>query len=147
MSAFDFRLSTFSLVPLLRGPRFDAAFVRVEAYSRADGPAWVRMLLRLYERWAERMGFAIEWVDGQPGLHSDNHTDGLMRISGPFAHGLLRHEAGLHRLVHILQDGTGRRGTVFAAVDVVPDGEHPELPVGELLRQTFRSGGPTTQYS
>ena len=29
------------------------------------------------------------------------------------------------------------RGTSFAAVDVVPDGDHPELPVGELLRQVF----------
>jgi peptide chain release factor 2 len=105
------------------------------------------MLLRLYERWAERMGFAVEWIDGQPGLHSDDHTDGLLLIRGPFVHGLLRHEVGLHRLVHILQDRTGRRGTVFAAVDVVPDGEHPELPVEELMRQTFRYGGSTMQRS
>jgi peptide chain release factor 2 len=147
MSAFDFRLSTFALVPLLRGPRFDAAFVRVEAHARAEGPAWVRMLLWMYERWAGRMGFAIEWVDGQPDLHSDDQADGLFRIAGPFAYGLLRTESGIHRLVRVMADGSGRRGTTFAAVDVLPDGNHPELPPSELMRQTFRSGGPTSQYS
>lgn len=95
----------------------------------------------MYERWAERMSFAVQWVDGQPGLHSDHHADGLLLITGPFAHGLLRAEAGVHRLVRFLADGSGRRGTTFATVDVVPDGDHPELPPGELLRQTFRSGG------
>ena len=101
--------------------------------------------MRIYLRWAERMGFAVEWIDGQPELHDDHHGDALLRIAGPFAYGMLRGETGVHLLVRLAADG--RRWQYFAAVDVLPDGDHPLPPPGELRRDTFRSGGAASQYS
>jgi peptide chain release factor 2 len=142
MAAFDFRLSAFSLVPLLRGT-YDScgAFVAVRARTAVGAPSWVRVLLRVYQRWAERMGFQVEWIDGEPGLHAGDHGDGLLRISGPFAYGLLCGEAGVHRLVCAAPGAGGRRQSHFADVDVVPDCDLPPPPACELHRQTFRSGG------
>ncbi len=140
--AFGFRLSAFELIPRLAGPHDGGdAFLHVEAGAGGERAAWAGMLLRQYVRWAERMGFMVEWIDGEPGLHPDGHDDGLLRVAGPFAFGLLRGEAGTHRLVRIPPPGDGRRQTTFATVDVVPDGEHPALVPGELMRQTFRTGG------
>ncbi len=142
MAAFDFCLSAFSLVRLLRGTH-DASgtFVAVRARATVGSPSWVRMLLRVYQRWPERMGFGVEWVDGEPGLHADDHDDGLLRISGAFAYGLLRGEAGVHRLICTAPEAGGRRQTHFADIEVLPDCDLPPPPAGELLRQTFRLGG------
>jgi peptide chain release factor 2 len=144
LAAFDFRLSVYSLVPRLRGPQ-DAggAFVAVRARSGVGSPSWVRLLLRVYQRWAERMGLAVEWLDGEPDLHADDHGDGLLRIAGPFAYGLLRGEAGVHTLFRATPEAAASRQTHLADVDILPDGDLPPPPTGELLRQTFRSGGPS----
>src|SRR5262249_59870595 len=93
------RPTASSLIPLLDGP-YDAgdAFVSVRGRTAVGSPSWPQMLLRTYQRWAERMGFALEWIDGEPALHADDHGDGLLRITGPYACGLLRGEAGMHRL-------------------------------------------------
>lgn len=146
MAAFDFRLTAFSLMPLLNGP-YDSgdAFVSVRARTAVGSPSWPRMLLRTYQRWAERMGFAVAWIDGEPETHPDDHGDGLLRITGPYACGLLRGEVGVHRLVRLVQEG--RRQTFFADVDVLPDAELPLPPMNELRRDTFRAGGPGTQHS
>jgi peptide chain release factor 2 len=133
----------YSLVPQLLGPH-DAgdAFVAVRARSAVGSPSWVRQLLRVYERWAERMGFAVEWLDGEPGLHAD----GLLRIAGPFAYGLLRGEAGVHGLVRATPEAGASRQAHLADVDILPHGDLPPPTTGELLRQTFRSGG-SSPYS
>jgi peptide chain release factor 2 len=101
------------------------------------------MLLRVYQRWAERMGFPVEWVDGEPSLHADDYGDGLLRISGSFAYGLLRDEAGVHRLVHTAPEAGRRRQAHLAHIEVLPDWDLPPPPACELLRQTFRSGSPS----
>jgi peptide chain release factor 2 len=139
--AFGFRLSAFELLPLLHRPHDgDDAFVYVQG-APGDGGVWPGMLLRQYQRWAERLGYEVHWLDGEPGLHEEIHAEGLLRIAGPFAFGLLRGEAGLHRLVHRPTPG-GQRRTAFAAVEVLPDGEHEAIPPEEISRATFRSGGP-----
>jgi peptide chain release factor 2 len=144
MAAFDFRLSAFSLMPLLRGPHDSCgAFVAVRARTAVGAPSWVRMLLRIYQRWAERMGFPVEWIDGEPGLHAGDHGAGLLRISGSFGYGLLRSEAGVHRLVRAAPEAGGQRQALFADVDVLPDCDLPPPPACELQRQRFRSGGPS----
>ena len=78
------------------------------------------MLTRMYTRWAERHGFKCEMLDMQEdegGLKSVS-----MKISGPYAFGYLKGEAGVHRLVRISPfDAAKRRHTSFASVYASPE--------------------------
>jgi protein subunit release factor B len=104
---------------------------------------WARALLDIYTSWAERLGFAVEWLDGQPDLHEADHPEALLRLKGACAFGLLRGEAGEHRLI---DRSAGKRRVLCAAVEVLPDGDLPPIPPAELRFDVFRSG-PTFPYS
>ena len=68
-----------------------------------------------------------------------------MIVTGPFAFGYLKHEAGVHRLVRISPfDANRRRHTSFASLSIIP--ELPpeakiEIKEDDIEVQTFRSGG------
>jgi protein subunit release factor B len=117
-----------SSLPAQSSP-LSGTFVRV----KGDPGDWPGMLLRLYLRWAERMGLKGSWVDGQPDLHPAGNASGILCIEGPNAFHLLRGETGLHRLVHA---AVGRQA--LAAVDVLPDLAEPAIPAGELLLEHIR---------
>src|SRR5438309_2147330 len=74
----------------------------------------------------------------------------VLKVSGDYAYGYLQGESGVHRLVRISPFGSGdTRQTSFAAVDVTPeldDSIHIEIRDCDLVRQTFRSGGPGGQH-
>ena len=79
------------------------------------------MLLRMYTRWAERRGFAVEVLDVSEGEEA-GIKGAMLEIRGPYAYGFLRSEAGVHRLVRISPfDSQSRRHTSFASVFVYPD--------------------------
>lgn len=145
------RLSDFELKAMLSGPQ-DAsnAYLRIQAGTGGtEACDWAQMLLRMYARWAERHGYAIEIIDElrneEAGIRS-----ATLRIIGDYAYGYLQSEAGVHRLVRISPfDANARRHTSFAAVDVMPEIEGTieiEIRPDELKRDTFRSGGPGGQH-
>jgi len=107
------------------------------------------MLLRMYLRWAQARGFAVELNEAsegdEAGLKSATFT-----VHGENAYGLLSAERGVHRLVRISPfDAASRRHTSFASVDVAPliDGE-VELDIDEkdLRVETYRSSGAGGQH-
>jgi peptide chain release factor 2 len=110
---------------------------------------WIDMLLRMYQRWAEKKGFAVEVLDILPGEEA-----GVKRVTflvrGSFAYGLLQSEAGVHRLVRISPfDSNARRHTSFGACDVVPEvDDNIEIVVNEsdLRIDTYRSSGAGGQH-
>ena len=114
-----------------------------------DAQDWADMLRRMYYRWAERRGFAIEELDVQ-----DGEEAGIKSVSfavrGRFAYGYLRAESGVHRLVRISPfDSNARRHTAFSAVFVYPDiDDSIEIDIREedLEVQTMRSGGAGGQH-
>ena len=110
---------------------------------------WAEMLMRMYIRWAERKGFAVDVVDYQPGEGAGIKSATLM-VEGDFAYGHLRSEVGVHRLVRISPfDSNARRHTSFAAVSVTPELDEAELgdiPESEIKMDTYRSGGAGGQY-
>src|SRR5260370_522529 len=71
-------------------------------------------------------------------------------VQGDYAYGNLQSETGVHRLVRISPfDANARRQTSFAAVDVLPELDDSiviEIRPEDLVRQTFRSGGPGGQH-
>src|SRR5207247_3934987 len=141
------RLDDFSLRAMLSGPQ-DAsnAFVKIQAGTGGtEACDWAQMLVRLYTRWAERHGFAVELVDE---LRNDEAgiRNATLHVVGEYAYGSLQSETGVHRLIRISPfDANARRQTSFAAVDVTPeidDNIEIDLRDDELKRETFRSGGP-----
>ncbi|ULA63209.1 MAG: Peptide chain release factor 2 [Nitrospira sp.] len=105
---------------------------------------WAQMLLRMYVRWAETKKFKIETLDM---LHGDEAGIKSVTISvtGPYAYGYLKAEAGVHRLVRISPfDANKRRHTSFASVFVYPElNEDIDVVIDDkdLRIDTFRAGG------
>lgn len=109
---------------------------------------WAEMLLRMYNRYAERKGFKVNQLDFQHGDEAGIKSVTL-QIEGLYAYGLLKGEAGVHRLIRISPfDSSGRRHTSFASVDVYPDMDDDieiEVKDEDLRIDTFRSSGPGGQ--
>ena len=110
---------------------------------------WANMLLRMYMRWIERHGFAAQLIDHQPGEEAGIKSATVI-VQGEFAHGYLRGERGVHRLVRISPfDSNKRRHTSFAAVDVVAEVDDDvdiEINDADLRVDTYRSSGAGGQH-
>lgn len=102
------------------------------------------MLLRMYVRWAEAKKFKVETLDLLAGDEAGIKSVTLS-ITGPYAYGYLKAEAGVHRLVRISPfDSNKRRHTSFASVFVYPElSEDLDVAIEEkdLRIDTFRAGG------
>jgi len=82
---------------------------------------WVNMLLRMYNRWAQRHGYNIKTTDILFGEEAGIKNVTVL-IEGEYAYGYLKAERGVHRLVRISPfDANKRRHTSFASVDVIPE--------------------------
>ncbi len=103
---------------------------------------WAQMLTRMYLRWAERKGYAIETLDLQPGDEAGIKSV-TVRITGEYAYGYLKSESGVHRLVRISPfDANKRRHTSFASVFVSPEIEDdPDVVIADkdIRIDTYRA--------
>jgi peptide chain release factor 2 len=110
---------------------------------------WAQMLVRMYLRWAERRGYQAQVVDMQPGEEA-GIKNATVTISGEYAYGYLRSEAGVHRLVRISPfDANKRRHTSFASVIVSPEIEDDitiEIREEEIKMDTYRASGAGGQH-
>lgn len=109
-----------------------------------DAMDWAEMLLRMYLRFCERHGFAAMIVDETPGAEAGIKSV-TIEVSGRYAYGWLKSEAGVHRLVRISPfDAEKMRHTSFALVEVLPElPESAEFDLREedLKIEVFRAGG------
>lgn len=112
---------------------------------------WAAMLKRMYERWAGKRDFAVETVDETPGGVTGIKST-VVRLSGQRAHGWLKGEAGVHRLVRISPyDALGKRHTTFASVIVLPAladgaGSRVAIPESDLRVDVLRASGAGGQH-
>jgi peptide chain release factor 2 len=84
---------------------------------------WADMLMRMYQRWAERKGYKVQIIDHQEGDEVGIRS-ATLEIQGENAYGFLKNERGVHRLVRISPfDAAKKRHTSFASIDVTPDNE------------------------
>ncbi len=110
---------------------------------------WCSMLYRMYTRWAERKGFALEVID-----YLDGDEAGIksvtFQINGENAYGYLKSEKGVHRLVRISPfNAQGKRQTSFVSLDVMPDIEEDvdiEIKDEDIRIDTYRSSGAGGQH-
>ena len=82
---------------------------------------WASMLLRMYERFCDKMDWSHEIIEKEAGEEAGLKSV-TMHIKGEYAYGYLQHEKGVHRLVRISPfDSNKRRHTSFASIVVVPE--------------------------
>jgi peptide chain release factor 2 len=110
---------------------------------------WAEMLMRMYLRWAEKSGFGRDVLDYQSGEEAGVKSV-TFTISGDYAYGKLKAEAGVHRLVRISPfDANKRRHTSFASVYVYPEvKEDIDITIDEkdLRIDTYRASSAGGQH-
>jgi peptide chain release factor 2 len=126
------------------------AYLEVNAGAGGtEAQDWAEMLMRMYVRWAERRGFAVEWLQENPGEEAGVKSATVM-VKGASAYGWLKTESGVHRLVRISPfDSQSRRHTSFASVAVSPvvdDTIEVKIEDKDLRIDTFRSSGAGGQH-
>ena len=144
------KLSEMKMIKLLSG-EMDKASAFMTIHSGAGGTEacdWVTMLYRMYTRWAERRNFKIDIIDlleAEGGIKSVT-----IQISGSFAHGYLKSESGIHRLVRISPfDSNSRRHTSFASVHISPvidDNIEIDIKPDDIRIDTYRAQGAGGQH-
>jgi len=129
---------------------FNDAIVSINAGAGGtEAQDWANMLLRMYLRWAERRSFKTEIIDildgDEAGIKNVTFT-----VNGDYAHGYLKAEVGIHRLVRISPfDAGARRHTSFASVFVYPDIEDDiavTIEEKDLRVDTYRASGAGGQH-
>ncbi len=130
----------------------DANDTYVEVHSGAGGTEscdWARMLLRMYVRWAERRKFEVELIEETAGDEAGVKSATIV-VKGHDAHGWLKTESGVHRLVRISPfDSNARRHTSFASVWVYPvvdDRIQVEINESDCRIDTYRASGAGGQH-
>jgi peptide chain release factor 2 len=110
---------------------------------------WSEMLLRMYLRYTERMGFEAQMLDMQEGEEAGIKSATFV-VKGPYAYGYLKGESGVHRLVRISPfDSNRRRHTSFSSIFVSPEIDDTidvEIDESDLRVDTFRASGAGGQH-
>ncbi|MDR0440925.1 MAG: peptide chain release factor 2 [Candidatus Accumulibacter sp.] len=110
---------------------------------------WAAMLLRMYVKYGERKGYAVEVLEESEGDVAGIKT-ATLKLSGDYCFGMLRSETGIHRLVRKSPfDSNARRHTSFASVFVYPeidDSFEIEINPADLRIDTYRASGAGGQH-
>ncbi|WP_116279213.1 peptide chain release factor 2 [Virgibacillus dokdonensis] len=145
------QFNDFELQILLSDP-YDANNAILELHPGAGGTEsqdWGSMLLRMYQRWAERKKFQVETLNYLPGDEAGIKSVTLL-IKGHNAYGYLKAEKGVHRLVRISPfDSSGRRHTSFVSCEVTPEMTEDvdiEVKSEDIKIDTYRASGAGGQH-
>lgn len=105
---------------------------------------WASMLLRMYQRFADKHKFKVDVLDILEGEEAGIKSATIL-IKGKDAFGMLKSERGVHRLVRISPfDASGSRHTSFASVNVMPEFNNEikiDIKDSDLTVETYRSQG------
>jgi peptide chain release factor 2 len=110
---------------------------------------WAAMLERMYLRYAERRNFKAELLEESPGEVAGIKS-ATIKMTGPYAYGMMRTETGVHRLVRKSPfDSNARRHTSFASVFVYPEVDETvqiEINPADLRIDVYRASGAGGQH-
>jgi peptide chain release factor 1 len=124
--------------------------VIVEIRSAAGGDEaalWAGDLYRMYERFSERSGWAMESID--VALNDGGGIkEATFAVKGKGAYSRFKYEAGPHRVQRVPKtESQGRVHTSMGTVAVLPEVEDVEVEIldNDLIVETMRSQGPGGQ--
>lgn len=124
--------------------RNDAVFTVVAGAGGDDAEDFARMLVDMYQKYAEGKDWSMVVLDSHANEHN-GYRNITFEIQGKGAYGTLQHESGVHRLVRMSPfNASGKRQTSFALVQVAPaleDHAAVELREDDLEISFARSGG------
>lgn len=140
-------LSEFETQLFLSGP-YDQGSAIMSLHSGQGGVEamdWTQMLFRMYTRFFEKKGWTHDVINQTLGEEAGFKSISIS-IDGIYSYGLLKNEAGVHRLVRQSPFNADRlRQTSFALVEVIPQlpesDPHVEIKEEDLEWDFFRSGG------
>ncbi len=109
---------------------------------------WTFMLFKMYMKYCERRGWKVT-VNDCPAAEQIGIDRATITVEGKNAFGMLRAEAGVHRLVRISPtDAKKRRQTTFAGVEVIPvlpDDVEIEIAPDDIRVDVYHASGPGGQ--
>jgi peptide chain release factor 2 len=136
---------------MFSGPQ-DASNAFIDIQSGSGGTEaqdWAEMLLRMYLRWGDRRGFAVELMEVSAGEVAGIKS-ATIQIKGEYAFGWLRTETGVHRLVRKSPfDSGNRRHTSFSSVFIYPEVNEDidvDINPSDLRVDTYRAQGAGGQH-
>ena len=100
-------------------------------------------LFRMYTRYCEGKGWKVEVADSSENS-SGGYKEVVFNVEGHGAYGVLKFEAGVHRVQRVPRtEASGRIHTSAATVAVLPQAEEYDVEVkeSEVKMETARSGG------
>lgn len=121
------------------------AIVTINAGSGGtESQDWAQMLFRMIEMWAKANDYKVQVLDVLSGDEAGIKNVAFM-VNGNNAYGMLKSEAGVHRLVRISPfDSNARRHTSFTSIYVSPEVEDDfEVVINpaDLRIDVYRAGG------
>lgn len=131
---------------LLPRDKDDSKSVILEVRGGAGGEEsclFAADLMRMYARYAERLGFRVEPVYTQD-TELGGVKEGCISILGNGAYAHFKYESGVHRVQRIpVTDANGKRQTSTCTVAVLPEAEEVELFIApqDLRIDVYRSTG------
>lgn len=112
--------------------RFDSRDALLSVHAGAggvDAQDFASMLVAMYQGFAKKQNWTGELIYLSSG-EEGGVKSATIKISGRFAYGLLKEEAGVHRLVRLSPFNSGNtRETSFALVEVLPEGLDEQIEV------------------
>ncbi len=128
----------------------NSAYLDIQSGSGGtEAQDWAEMILRMYLRFGDKMGFKTELMEVSGGDVAGIKS-ATIKFTGEYAYGWLRTETGVHRLVRKSPfDSGNRRHTSFASVFVYPeidDDFEIDINPADLKVDTYRSSGAGGQH-
>jgi len=100
-------------------------------------------LFRMYTRYCEERGWKVEVADVSEGTVG-GYKEVVFNVIGDGAYGVLKFEAGVHRVQRVPStEASGRIHTSAATVNVLPEAEDTDVDLkdSDVKMETARSGG------
>jgi peptide chain release factor 1 len=106
-----------------------------------EASIWAGDLFRMYQRYAERLGYKAETMEAGDGSY-------IFEVKGDGAYSIFKFEGGTHRVQRVPEtESQGRIHTSTATVAVLPEVEDVEVNINQsdLQIDVYRSSGPGGQ--